>query len=184
YSISQYPILIIVLYDAFKYDYFNTKTVPHLTRLRSLETYADYLINVFPIKTFPNHHSIATGLYPETHGVVGNSYFDTSSKTVVNICPEMFHYNENILPIWRRNEDMGNGRYTGVMMWPGGYFPYQGKNVTYFKSYDPDFDWYQISIDMILEITPTKNNGSVAKTVDVLKSGNGKYSVSSILVIT
>ncbi|RZC33902.1 bis(5'-adenosyl)-triphosphatase enpp4-like, partial [Asbolus verrucosus] len=55
----------------------------------------------------------------------------------------MFHYNENIIPIWRRNEDMGNGRYTGVMMWPGGYFPYQGKNVTYFKSYDPDFDWYQ-----------------------------------------
>lgn len=38
---------------------------------------------------------------------------------------ELFHYNESVIPIWRLNENR-NGR-SGVMMWPGSDFEYQGK---------------------------------------------------------
>lgn len=143
YSISSHPILLIVSYDAFRYDYFETKPVPQMNRIRKLGTYADYLINIFPTKTFPNHYTIATGLYAETHGVIDNSYYDESKQKVVGISYEMFHYNDNIVPIWRQNEDAGSGRYSGAMMWPGGCYTYQTKNVTHCQDYDQNLDWYQ-----------------------------------------
>ncbi|XP_044256523.1 ectonucleotide pyrophosphatase/phosphodiesterase family member 5-like isoform X2 [Tribolium madens] len=150
YSLSQSPILIVVSYDAFRYDFFDTKSVPHMNRLRKLGTYSDYLVNVFPTKTFPNHHSIATGLYPDIHGVIGNSYFNKTTNTVVHINYEMFHFNDNVVPIWRRNEDAGEGRHSGVMMWPGGCYPYQGKKITHCQDYKHDFDWFK-RIDMAIE---------------------------------
>lgn len=74
-----------------------------MERLKKAGTYADYLINVFPTKTFPNHHSIATGLYAEVHGVVGNSYFDQKKHIKQKMGFDMFHYNEDIIPIWVSN---------------------------------------------------------------------------------
>lgn len=100
YSLSTHPILIVVSYDAFRYNFFDTKLVPNMERLKNVGTHSDYLVNVFPTKTFPNHHSIATGLYPEVHGVIGNTYYDPNQKKVLNIGYEMFHYREDIKPIW------------------------------------------------------------------------------------
>ncbi|KAI3872394.1 hypothetical protein MKW92_050432 [Papaver armeniacum] len=37
------------------------------------------LIPVFPTLTFPNHYSIVTGLYPESHGVINNRFTDPIS---------------------------------------------------------------------------------------------------------
>lgn len=31
---------------------------------------------IFPSKTFPNHYTLVTGLYAESHGLVGNSMYD------------------------------------------------------------------------------------------------------------
>jgi ectonucleotide pyrophosphatase/phosphodiesterase family protein 1/3 len=30
----------------------------------------------YPSKTFPNHYTIATGLYPESHGIIDNYVYD------------------------------------------------------------------------------------------------------------
>lgn len=100
-SISDHPILIVVSYDAFRYNYFNKNATPFLVQLKTEGTTVDYLTNIFPTKTFPNHHSIATGVYPEIHGVVGNSFYDPQLQRTVNISAEMYNYNnDKILPIW------------------------------------------------------------------------------------
>lgn len=101
-SISKHPVLIVVSYDAFSNDYFTKGLVPNMDRLKKSGTYAKYLINVFPTKTFPNHHSIATGLFPEVHGVIGNSYFDSVQKKFLSMGYNMYHYNDNVTPIWVR----------------------------------------------------------------------------------
>ena len=31
------------------------------------------LIPSYPSKTFPNHYTLATGLYPDHHGIIANS---------------------------------------------------------------------------------------------------------------
>lgn len=101
-SVSKHPILLVVSYDAFSNDYFYKGLVPNMERLRKTGTFADYLINVFPTKTFPNHHSIATGLYPDIHGVIGNSYFNSVEKKFVTMGNDMYHYSESTVPIWVR----------------------------------------------------------------------------------
>ena len=41
---------------------------------------------VYPTKTFPNHYSLATGLFPEIHGIVDNFVFDPNlNPEVVDI---------------------------------------------------------------------------------------------------
>ncbi|CAG9818495.1 unnamed protein product [Phaedon cochleariae] len=142
FSASHHPILIVVSYDAFRYNFFDTKLVPNMERLKFNGTYSDYLVNVFPTKTFPNHHSIATGLYPEVHGVIGNTYVDQKSLKVVKMGFEMYNYSNDVIPIWRWNEDQGDGRHSATMMWPGADFPYQGKNITYRQSFNASVDWF------------------------------------------
>lgn len=38
---------------------------------------------------------------------------------------------------------MGDSRYSGIMMWPGGSYQYQGKYPTYFKDFEYGYDWYK-----------------------------------------
>lgn len=40
------------------------------------------MVSQFPTKTFPNHYSIVTGLYPESHGIVANQFYDPTSDSV------------------------------------------------------------------------------------------------------
>lgn len=68
------PTLILVSIDGFRWDYPTRYRMPALERIISEGVKADALIPVFPTLTFPNHYSIATGLYPSRHGLVGNRF--------------------------------------------------------------------------------------------------------------
>lgn len=70
-----------------------------MENLKRLGTYADYMFNVFPTKTFVNHHSISTGLYPEVHGVIANHVYNEDTKKMMDF-DELFHYDDSIMPIW------------------------------------------------------------------------------------
>ena len=99
-SISNHTVIVVISFDGFRYNYFDKHVSPNLQKLRNSETYADYMRNAFITKTFTNHHSIATGLYPETHGVLGNSLYDPKYNKVIKYGYELWHYNEEIVPIW------------------------------------------------------------------------------------
>ena len=83
------PILVLVSFDGWRWDYIDRAAVPNLKALASGGVRARELIPVFPSLTFPNHYTIVTGLYPEHHGIVSNAMeesgfserFTTSSET-------------------------------------------------------------------------------------------------------
>lgn len=70
-----------------------------MKHLKKEGTDVDYMINAFVTKTFPNHHTMATGFYVETHGVLENMILTADNK-IIKLTPELFQYNKNILPIW------------------------------------------------------------------------------------
>ena len=37
---------------------------------------AEYMRPSFPTVTFPNHYTLVTGLYSESHGITGNGFYD------------------------------------------------------------------------------------------------------------
>ncbi|XP_053251360.1 ectonucleotide pyrophosphatase/phosphodiesterase family member 2 isoform X3 [Podarcis raffonei] len=72
------PPLIIFSVDGFRASYMKKgdKVMRNIEKLRSCGTHAPYMRPVYPTKTFPNLYTLATGLYPESHGIIGNSMYD------------------------------------------------------------------------------------------------------------
>ncbi|KAL4232541.1 hypothetical protein ACF0H5_007233 [Mactra antiquata] len=87
--------------------------------------------NVFLTKTFPNHFSIATGLYEESHGIVGNVMFDplfnaTFHGWLPNDGANSSWFDDGGEPIWVTNQKQNMLHRSGVMAWPGGMATIKG----------------------------------------------------------
>ena len=70
------PTVILISLDGFRYDYLEKFNPPTLNKLAKAGVRAKWMIPSFPTKTFPNHYTIATGLYPANHGLVENNVYD------------------------------------------------------------------------------------------------------------
>ncbi len=79
------PYVILISADGFRYDFADKYNAQHLLKLRSSGAQAKSMIPVFPSVTFPNHYSIATGLYPSHHGLVYNQFYDRGRKDTYSI---------------------------------------------------------------------------------------------------
>ena len=74
------PTVILISLDGFRYDYIDKYSPPTLNTLARDGVRAKWMIPSFPTKTFPNHYTIATGLYPQNHGIVENNVWDYDKK--------------------------------------------------------------------------------------------------------
>ena len=70
------PYLVLVSFDGFRPDYLDRYRTPSFDRVAARGVAAEALVSVYPSLTFPTHYSIATGLHPERHGLVGNRFYD------------------------------------------------------------------------------------------------------------
>ncbi|KAG8580016.1 hypothetical protein GDO81_007085 [Engystomops pustulosus] len=118
---SSVPRLILVSFDGFRADYLLNYSFPNLQELIDDGVLVREVKNVFITKTFPNHYSIVTGLYAESHGIVANSMYDKSNNKVFrlddyNSTHDPGWWNE-ATPIWVTNQRAG--RRSGAAMWPG-----------------------------------------------------------------
>jgi alkaline phosphatase D len=66
--------VLLVSLDGFRWDYNKLYNTPNLNKLARDGVKAERMISSFPTVTFPNHYSIATGLYPDHHGLINNSF--------------------------------------------------------------------------------------------------------------
>nr|XP_018905817.1 PREDICTED: ectonucleotide pyrophosphatase/phosphodiesterase family member 5-like [Bemisia tabaci] len=165
-SLSSAPVravfntsVLLVSFDGFRYDFIrrNESWTPNLLRLKGRGSSPEHLRNVFPTKTYPNHHSIATGLYPETHGVLANSVFEQDFNSELTYDdPRLWHYDEEIEPIWITNEkgtsegrERTEVRRSGVLMWPGAQHKYQNKTSTFSIPLNRSVSWEE-RVDIML----------------------------------
>jgi predicted AlkP superfamily pyrophosphatase or phosphodiesterase len=73
-QLQDSPYLILISIDGFRWDYQAKYETPALDRIAVRGLRAESLQPVYPSLTFPNHFSIATGLYPAEHGIVHNHF--------------------------------------------------------------------------------------------------------------
>ncbi len=72
---------MLVSLDGFRWDYAVRDNATHLLALGKQGVWApDGMFPSYPSLTFPNHFTIVTGLYPEHHGLVANSFFDPARQ--------------------------------------------------------------------------------------------------------
>ena len=74
------PYLILISADGFRHDYAKIHEAQNLLRLSRQGVQAVSMLPSFPSKTFPNHYSLITGLYPAHHGLVRNRFFDPQRR--------------------------------------------------------------------------------------------------------
>lgn len=67
--------VILLSLDGFRYDYIEKHGAPTLDRYSKQGVRAKWMNVAFPTKTFPNHYTVATGLYPARHGIVDKNVF-------------------------------------------------------------------------------------------------------------
>src|ERR1700722_14653335 len=79
--------VVLVSLDGFRYDYATRYNAAPLLAIAARGASApEGMLPSYPSLTFPNHYSIVTGLYPEHHGIVANSFFDPARNAT-------YHYN-------------------------------------------------------------------------------------------
>lgn len=126
------PKLLLVSMDGFKHDYLELpglkpEDISNFKYVITNGVRASQIVNVFPTVTYPNHYTLITGLYPESHGIVHNRFYDPS--------PEVMSYfwfdnrRDNFDPVWYdvgaepiyvTNKKAGTKRNSGSVLWPCG----------------------------------------------------------------
>jgi ectonucleotide pyrophosphatase/phosphodiesterase family protein 5 len=110
------PLLLLISFDGFRWDYLNMYKLKNFEYLRCAGSHADFIHNSFSTITFPNHWTMVTGLFEESHGIVQNHMYDpTLNKTFHYTSPETqtlewFGQNKLAEPIWATNQRGGEGR--------------------------------------------------------------------------
>lgn len=114
------PTTILISLDGFRADFLTRGLTPTLSAFIKEGVSPKYMLPSFPSLTFPNHYTMATGLYPESHGIVGNSFWDPA------IAEEFYYTNKSMSmqpkwwggdPIWETTERQGVK--SAIHMWPG-----------------------------------------------------------------
>jgi predicted AlkP superfamily pyrophosphatase or phosphodiesterase len=98
---------------------------------------AKWMTPVYPTLTFPNHYSIATGLYPENHGIVGNNIYDPEFKETFSLSKREEVQNGRWWlgePIWVTAEKQG--QRAAAFFFPGTEAEIGGKRPSHWKTYD------------------------------------------------
>lgn len=133
------PTVILVALDGFRADYLDKYRPEHLGRLAAGGVRARWMVPVFPSLTFPNHYSIATGLYAEGHGIVGNTIYDPEFGATFSMSKREEVQNGRWWqgePIWVTAERQG--QRAGIYFFPGSEAEIGGVRPTYWRAYDGD----------------------------------------------
>lgn len=115
-SRAQVPVVLISI-DGFAHHYLEKFQPKNLKALASTGVQAGGMLPVFPSKTFPNHISIVTGVYPANHGIIHNKFYHRKLKQNYKLGAGM--YDSTWLtaePIWTKAEKAGMN--TAVYFWP------------------------------------------------------------------
>ena len=140
------PYVVLVSLDGFRYDYAERYKASHILAIRDNGAAASSLIPSFPSVTFPNHLSIITGLYPEHHGIVANTFYDPARQTQYTMARPTSSDGSwyRGTPLWVLAERQGMKAAT--MFWPGSDAEIGGVRPSYWFPFDgtvPDEDRVQ-----------------------------------------
>ena len=183
------PYLILISLDGFRWDYQDLYETPALDRIAANGVRAERMIPVFPTLTFPNHYSIATGLYPANHRLIGNTFPNKDQTDWYSLRDRdavqdgQWYRGE---PTWVAAEKAG--MVTAAYFFVGTEADIQGIPMTYWHQFDASVPGFE-RVNKVLEwlSMPDEKRPHLItlyfEDVDTLTHGFGPGSVQSISAI-
>lgn len=134
--------VILVSLDGFRYDYPAKYGAPHIGSMAKDGASApDGMLPSYPSLTFPNHLTLVTGLYPEHHGIVANSFYDATRNDTYVYTQSRTNGDGTWYrgtPLWSLAEQQG--MRSACFFWPGSEAEIAGKRPSYYLKFDNKFD--------------------------------------------
>lgn len=148
---KKQPYLIILSLDGFRWDYTNNAHTPTFDSLARVGVRAESLKPSFPTKTFPNHYTMATGLFPDNHGIVLNSFHATDLGKNYSISKRETIIDGDFYggtPMWNVAESQG--MKSATLFWVGASANVNGKYSSHWSLYDEELT-LQSRIDSLVK---------------------------------
>ena len=126
---------VIISLDGLRWDYLDTYDVPFMQQL-AREGVKAVMQPSFPSKTFPNHYTLATGLVPDHHGIITNTFWDRERGVEFSLGNKEtrskgYYYGGD--PVWLTAKHQGVK--TATVFWVGSDVAIQGEHPTYWLDY-------------------------------------------------
>ena len=144
------PYVLLVSFDGFRAEYLDWYYTPNFDRLAQQGVKAKSMKPVFITETFPNHYSIATGMYADHHGLIANTFYDAEFDATYMIYDRSAVEDERWYggePIWCTAEKQGVK--TASYFWVGSESQAGGCQPSIWKRYDHDFP-FNARIDSVM----------------------------------
>lgn len=128
--------VIMVSIDGFRHDYAEKFNASNILEMKKSGSWAKSMIPSFPSKTFPNHYSLVTGMYPGTHGIVSNSFYSKAKNKSYSIGTPSVENGSwyGGTPLWVLAEQ--NKMKAASFFWVGSEAKIMGVRPSYFFRYD------------------------------------------------
>ncbi|KAL1302457.1 hypothetical protein AAFC00_002849 [Neodothiora populina] len=160
------PTTIYISLDGFRADFLQRNITPSLNKFIQDGVSPKYMLPSFPSVTFPNHFTLVTGLYPEAHGVVGNTFWDPTLQAE-------FYYTDparSMQPKWWQGEPLWvtaehQGVRSAIHMWPGSEAHIGNIEPAYVDNYNGK-ELLSNKVDRILGLLDLPGSGEVGATAD------------------
>lgn len=126
---------VIISLDGLRWDYLDTYDVPFLNQL-AREGVKAVMQPSFPSKTFPNHYTLATGLTPDHHGIIANTFWDREQGVEFSLGNKVTRADGRYYggdPVWLTAKHQGVK--TATVFWVGSDVAVQGEHPTYWRDY-------------------------------------------------
>jgi predicted AlkP superfamily pyrophosphatase or phosphodiesterase len=130
--------VVLVSLDGFRWDYAKHDGAMNLLALGRKGVWAPQgMMPSFPSLTFPNHFSIVTGLYPEHHGLVANTFYDPTKQARYSISDAKAVRDGSWysgVPLWSLAESQG--MHAACLFWPGSEAEIAGRRPSWYAIFD------------------------------------------------
>uniref|UniRef100_A0A8C9DIY5 Ectonucleotide pyrophosphatase/phosphodiesterase family member 3 n=1 Tax=Prolemur simus TaxID=1328070 RepID=A0A8C9DIY5_PROSS len=146
------PPVILFSLDGFRAEYLHTwgTLMPNINKLKTCGIHPEYMRAMYPTKTFPNHYTIVTGLYPESHGIIDNNMYDVNLNKNFSLSSK-----EKNNPAWWFGQPMWltamyQGLKAGTYFWPGSEVAINGSFPSIYVTYNSSVS-YAMRISTLLK---------------------------------
>jgi len=142
--------VIVVSFDGFRWDYSDLYETPNLDLMEKNGVKAEHLQPSFPTSTFPNHYTLATGLYPDHHGIINNSFYASELEGVYRIGDTDMVTNPDAYfgePLWVTAEKQGVK--SASYFWVGSEADIMGILPSYWYAYNESIP-YLTRVDQVI----------------------------------
>ncbi len=147
-TFGQYVVLLSL--DGFRADYPEKYNAKNILKIAEQGVRVKRMRPSNPTKTFPNHYTLATGLYPDHHGLIGNAFYAPKLKKSYSLRKRGsvedgdFYGGE---PIW--NTAHKAGLKTASFFWVGSEAKIKGIQPYIWKKYDDKVS-FEARIDSVI----------------------------------